>query len=1011
MKRDDFFYSIEPDNITLTASLGAKNPAPQVHRQDHSSRMNTVQRETLLNRGVRRHTTVLHGGDLPRFALGAVQKSGSSAPPQLNLGEVSIELTCNNTGYPLEKADEITARHLPYGFEWTMRWDSLPGCVVRLSAAIMGESGITAKLETEGNSKGTFLITLGGYRETTRTFEPSYFTKESVLFTPSITIDSGHIDMKCDAPNVLMHWKWAFYTERKIEIREKNGAIHCAAPADTVYMAAVVAPLNKPLPPLPENPSAIENEMTASRAYFEKLLAGSTVKTSSNVLDAGVHHALLNLEYCYMAEGDCSGWLEGGHYWNCYWTNNYQISAAIAAGQYERARKTLLFYGTAKDGCDPLALTGRATGASQESNFQGYGYDGLPYYLYQLWQYVEHTGDLSVVSQVFESVDRNLRYLIQERKNKSGLYSWHLHCNSFLYQADCLALHGDALSPSIMLAYGLDKFAKLLDRIGKKETADFYAQLASAANEKIESVLWNSEYNRYAALRDYAGNDYYAHYYTDLIFPMLYGENRAERKFLSLLHLKDSLLLDGPYGGLLMRVGKLKPVQFGNDNVMPVQMCEAARAFCAAGDRDSGYKLVWAAALANSIYTESPGSSPERLSDEGKGEYNYMFGNPAGSLLYGAISGVFGVTVTGMGTCLNFFPSMPIGQIWELKLPYVHISAGTEGYTVSLPDDSKVKNLVFSVCAAFKRIDISVNGKAADYSTEPALGGTRVTLKTGVPADKNLRIGLRIEEAVLENPAPLRLQKGEPFTHDQEALPGASPEASLRVLPNQPNSFDRAGIHNILLLDEKHNAYVAQKIIVEETIVSPVSTEGLTGKAISISGLYNSDTVTTVDNLGNVWDHEMNFGDETAAEYSINPKAQIVKIESGRSSDTSQTVEAGAFPNRVRLPVHQNISALELLYTSSCAVHLTNAQLGEIILRYENDITTIPIISGKNFDSIWQHFASGTKHIPAKGGMEGSGANSYVIRCDSAKLLAEVEIRINRPDAQLGLIAVKTFTG
>ena len=39
-------------------------------------------------------------------------------------------------------------------------------------------------------------------------------------------------------------------------------------------------------------------------------------------------------------------------------------------------------------------------------------------------------------------------------------------------------------------------------------------------------------------------------------------------------------------------------------------------------------------ARAATVFTEQPGSFPERMDAAGKGEYNYMFGNPSASYLY-----------------------------------------------------------------------------------------------------------------------------------------------------------------------------------------------------------------------------------------------------------------------------------------------------------------------------------------------------------------------------------------
>lgn len=72
-----------------------------------------------------------------------------------------------------------------------------------------------------------------------------------------------------------------------------------------------------------------------------------------------------------------------------------------------------------------------------------------------------------------------------------------------------------------------------------------------------------------------------ARYYTDYVFPVLYGKCGAEDSYSMMNRLKDRLTyFSDEIGERLMRVGEFKPSMFGNDNVMPTQAAEAARVFC-----------------------------------------------------------------------------------------------------------------------------------------------------------------------------------------------------------------------------------------------------------------------------------------------------------------------------------------------------------------------------------------------------------------------------------------------
>ena len=119
---------------------------------------------------------------------------------------------------------------------------------------------------------------------------------------------------------------------------------------------------------------------------------------------------------------------------------------------------------------------------------------------------------------------------------------------------------------------------------------------------------------------------------------------RSSIKTLSLLHLLDSLVHRSEATGLcLMQVGEFLPSLFANDNIMPVQLSEAAIALFRMGQCQVAWELLRSCGLAFSVYTESPGSAPERFGINGRGEANYVFGNPSAAFPYAVIAGLFGI--------------------------------------------------------------------------------------------------------------------------------------------------------------------------------------------------------------------------------------------------------------------------------------------------------------------------------------------------------------------------------
>lgn len=168
---------------------------------------------------------------------------------------------------------------------------------------------------------------------------------------------------------------------------------------------------------------------------------------------------------------------------------------------------------------------------------------------------------------------------------------------SLLYQADHLAIPGEGISPSIMMAWGFRHLADDLSKLGKTEYADFYRKAANKTFDRI-GELWDDN-GYYLSEIDIAGDPNRAHYYTDLVFPVLYSDVPIVNKTLSLLHLLDSLVHRSEATGLcLMQVGEFLPSLFANDNIMPVQLSEAAIALFRMGQCQVAWELLRSCGLA-----------------------------------------------------------------------------------------------------------------------------------------------------------------------------------------------------------------------------------------------------------------------------------------------------------------------------------------------------------------------------------------------------------------------------
>ena len=91
--------------------------------------------------------------------------------------------------------------------------------------------------------------------------------------------------------------------------------------------------------PLP-GPGDAEKLQRAGREYFRALLRSCETQTPLPLLSAAFRWAAVEHDCLHCGDG----WLEGGHWFACYWTNNFQISAALALGQDEAARRARAFW-------------------------------------------------------------------------------------------------------------------------------------------------------------------------------------------------------------------------------------------------------------------------------------------------------------------------------------------------------------------------------------------------------------------------------------------------------------------------------------------------------------------------------------------------------------------------------------------------------------------------------------------------------------------------------------------
>jgi hypothetical protein len=971
-------YEMAPDGVSIRAHRD-KEPllAPRVW-PSHINFSKILPAVQTFNRGVKRGDTILVTGDRPRFALMRTYPEDKLDPDLIKLGDGRIRLRCQCVEAWLDECDTLDVVFHPGSTDYQLHFEALPQLNIALLVSQARDWGLAARLTVTYCGEDAAEIGVefhyGGLHRCERTHDAAYFqpdetdgTKNQVMLSADwAVIADEHLE---DAVTLSTYPRQSpAHVNGKIRFRHVLD-LH---PGETqsLYLvagrAAVGADLAEPV-----LSTGFNELIAAAQEYYEHLLAQAVISTPSPILDAGFRTAALNLDNVYAGKA----WLEGVHWWSAYWTNNYQISAALALGQIERARKALDFYDSPDAGpCPVMNAAGKPSLGQMNSE------DGLPYYIYTLCQYYHQTGDASLLEKVWPHLVASIQRMFIVRAGAGqGLLDWHLGCNAFLCQADHLGMPGEAASPSLMMAGMLERLAQVALHLGKGEDADRWQALAARMVAGLRQRLWNAEAGAFYGHIDLQGIRHMAHYYTDLVFPALYTSLPEEYGWLSLAYLRRTLWVERelpePPGRLaLMRVGDFKPPIFGNDNIMPVQMAEAARAFFKTGQNEEGFHLLESVAWAGTLHTEAPGNFPEHMSEDGKGEANYLFGNPIGSFIFSVVDGLFGLSWTNGGETIDWQPAFPQG--WEhanLDLPYVRLAYRAENqdeqrlrhYRLETPG---VKKLAFKLDLPAGKVEKMVwNGQAQEFELKPAPGHL-MRLSFTAPAaavhaiEVSYRVNVGMDQPEAINPTP------------SEAAPRYSlADPSAQALLQQMRAEHMQPVD----LSALFNTSILHVTSAWRNVDLPIRLAPVKGSLLDFFHLPGS-------------------GDS------------LVMVEYGRSHPYSRRTEPSQYPRRVVVPIGQAAQALTLLYASELESRHTGARVGTLRLVYAGGaVTEVPLVAGENLDTLFRHWAADTLPIPLQGNgfRDEDYLNLYRLPCDPGRVLLELVIELDAPDVQVGLLA------
>ena len=476
-------------------------------------------------------------GDLPCFAQIRTYPQSTLNPDIFKLGDGRIRISYNSNTFWLDSLKDIITEFHPGITIYKIKIPQIANVVFGLTVFHAGNWGIGAKLQVTNTGNKTENIRLdwiyGGIRKCERTIDAKYFydgEKDEegnklnfiggiVMMSDTSIIDKIAVTTIPQVKPVLFNNKALFTSEF---VLNKSGE-------QTTYL---ITSYNKDSINLLSQIEVKDPEKLLSEngRYYDEILSKAVISTPNKLIDGGLRTALVNLDNIFTDPA----WLEGVQRWSAYFTNLFQISAAIGLDQRERAKNALIFYNTSKFGPAPAIRPDKSPEEGTED-------DGLDYYIYTLIQYINSTGDTAFLSKIWPDVMKSQKRIMAEKDpDGDNLLYWNFGCNIFLYQADMLGMPGKSASPSIMTSGMMERLCGYAKMLGKEEDATWLKKTSSKIKAAVMSELWNNAEGCFYNHIDLQNIPHLSHYYTDHIFSTLYSSIDTFINWQSLYYLKKT---------------------------------------------------------------------------------------------------------------------------------------------------------------------------------------------------------------------------------------------------------------------------------------------------------------------------------------------------------------------------------------------------------------------------------------------------------------------------------------
>jgi len=917
---------------------------------------------------VRRDPVALVSGDLPRFALLDYQRIAHTSPTPFLLGDVRIRVKIAEKTIWLDEHGTVHTQYFPWGTAHRVELDSL---ILTVTTALVDTCGMALSLTVEKRDETPAEIQLcygglglaemrGGDRPECLLLRPEQEENDRIViedgaavcmddaipYAVRVQADAGEVIRLVDADRIMQRaaFRWIL-TDRITDLQLVASKQIAGSPA--------------------LDPAQAMQYITETQQYYGDLLEGLEIHTPDPLLDAAFYTSVVGMDYVYAAPG----WLEGLTGWATYFSNNYQISAAVALRQYAYARMAIRFFALHPDGPGQVYLADGTTGDPHVDDHQA---DGLLYMILQTYYYWKATGDRATLTEVWSPICRALEQFVTLRDaDGDGLLDFHKGCNVFLYQADHLSLPGAAFSPSVMLAAVLQRMAEMADDLGETAQAGNWRQQADNLYQRLLEQFWSSDEGRFLAAIDPQGQQQVASYYTDYAFPALYTSLPAEQRYQSLLAMDRALSL----GSCLLRTGNFLPDLFGNNGVHQVGMAEAAEAQCREGRAQRGWELLHGVAAGATVISYCPGTMYEFASWDGQGLLNKHFGNQLGCYIQAVVTGLFGFMRT----------AAPMMQAWQPAIPAAWLHArlrlgGTEMEVTGASASRTYRLHLDTPQGASLRLPLY--GQSPGRVVDAAGYDVAFTLETH-PAGGFVHIAL---PAAIEHLVTVTLSP----TMAQSPLSQTMPDVEIV----QQATVQLAGRREPLELTAHFNS---DRIRPDSYWCNTVWSPGgeLTYDLRPYMALNGMETGMLV-----VGDYH----------FTVRVTGQnLVVLALGDFNPQTNRLEMATEPPQLTLVVGKFITGLEFLTVAEPRVRLTGMKVGDVECRYADGLMeTIPLIVGKQLDATLSPYATQTTVLKLAQGHNGLSKHlsAWRVAVDDARVTETVTVRITSFDMVLGILGI-----